>query len=285
MFNLLVGLNDGTVPSGRLFEYTEDGIRESLGTGYAAELQRLPALSMPEVKDDRFEQVARIGSISRLRGTSKGHTFTFTPNPDLEPIPSSVVQELGVRLGIEAGSWEFTRTHWAVKDVDLFEVLLEHQTELLRGGSDNFQTLGAVRFPVDTPRDPALVAVMMPFAPEFDVVYEVIESAVGDAGLHCARADDIWEHDHVMEDVLSLLWRSQIVIADLTGRNTNVFYETGLAHALPRRTVLLTQEPADIPFDLRSIRYLQYGLGRQQRAFLREQLSERLKTLIGQTTT
>lgn len=126
---------------------------------------------------------------------------------------------------------------------------------------------------------------MMPFAPEFDVVYEVIESAVGDAGLHCARADDIWEHDHVMEDVLSLLWRSQIVIADLTGRNTNVFYETGLAHALPRRTVLLTQEPADIPFDLRSIRYLQYGLGRQQRAFLREQLSERLKTLIGQTTT
>jgi hypothetical protein len=124
---------------------------------------------------------------------------------------------------------------------------------------------------------------MMPFAPEFDVVYESIKSAAEDAGLDCNRAADIWEHDHIMGDVLSLLWRSQIVVADLTGRNPNVFYEAGLAHALPRKTVLLTQESSDIPFDLQSIRYLKYGVGTPQRAILRTQLAERLGTLMNQS--
>lgn len=284
MFSLLVGLNDGVVPAGRLFEYTESAISESLASDYASVLQRLPALSMPEVGDDRFDQVARIGTISHLREAPKGHKFIFTPNPNLESVSSSTIQDLADQLGIDPDSWEFTRTHWAVKDVDLFEVLLEHQTQLHGGNSGNLEASGAVRFPVDLPRDPTLVAVMMPFAPEFDVVYETIETAVADAGLRCTRADDIWERDHVMEDVLSLLWQSQIVIADLTGRNPNVFYETGLAHALPRRTVLLTQNPNDIPFDLQSIRYLRYGLGTSQRAVLREKLSMRLSTLIRQVS-
>jgi hypothetical protein len=142
-------------------------------------------------------------------------------------------------------------------------------------GDDRHEQVGA-------PRDPSLVAVMMPFSNDFDVVYETIEQAATDAGLKCSRADDIWDHDHVMGDVLSLIWRSSIVIADLTGKNTNVFYETGLAHSLPRRTVLLTQNPSDVPFDLRSIRYLAYGLGTSERAMLRKQLAERLTTLAGQ---
>lgn len=123
---------------------------------------------------------------------------------------------------------------------------------------------------------------MMPFSPDFDVVYETIERAVSDAGLVCARVDDIWENHQVMDDVLSLLWRSKIVVADLTGKNANVFYETGLAHALPRPTVLLTQDPDDVPFDLRAIRYLRYGIGRDGRAKLRRDLTARLTTLSQQ---
>jgi len=124
---------------------------------------------------------------------------------------------------------------------------------------------------------------MMPFAPAFDVVYETIEAAVSDAGLVCVRADDIWQHHQVMGDILSILWKSQIVIADLSEKNANVFYEAGLAHALPRSTVLLTQNPADVPFDLQAIRYLRYGLGTSERVALRKQLAERLKTIVSQS--
>ncbi len=123
---------------------------------------------------------------------------------------------------------------------------------------------------------------MMPFKKEFDVVHETIRGAVDDAGLISVRVDDIWGHDHVMGDVLSALWESQIVIADLTGRNPNVFYEVGLAHALPRKTVLLTQNAGDVPFDLQPIRYLMYGLGSSERQKLRGDLSKRLRTLIEQ---
>ncbi|MCR2813045.1 hypothetical protein [Microbacterium sp. zg.Y1084] len=119
----------------------------------------------------------------------------------------------------------------------------------------------------------------MPFSAEFDIVYETIQLAAKDADMTCVRADDIWLDNHVMDDVLSILWRSRVVIADLTGWNANVFYEAGLDHALPRDTILLTQNAADVPFDLESIRYLRYGVGMQERRDLRRQLAQRLRTL------
>lgn len=85
-----------------------------------------------------------------------------------------------------------------------------------------------------------------------------------------------------MSDVLSTLWEAEIVIADLTGRNPNVFHEVGLAHALPRKTVLLTQHADDVPFDLQPIRYLMYGVGSSEHQKLRDDLSKRLRTLIQQ---
>lgn len=279
MFSLLVGLTDEVVPSGRLFEYTEDGIKRNFNADFAA-LEQLPVLSLPELGDDRNEQVARVGRAVAVKANGRGHTFTFVPNPRLGQFELPIIAKLAPKLGIS--DWELKRTHWAVKDVDLFEVLLEHQLRQSRVSPGDFAASGAVQFPMNTPVEPSLVAVMMPFSKTFDIVYETIEQAATDAGLRSSRADDIWEHDHVMGDVLSLIWRAKIVVADLTGRNTNVFYETGLAHALPRRTVLLTQDAADVPFDLQSLRYLKYGVGTAERATLRKQLADRLITLANQ---
>ncbi|MFT3714817.1 MAG: hypothetical protein QM774_02410 [Gordonia sp. (in: high G+C Gram-positive bacteria)] len=286
MFNLLVGYGDDDeiVPGDRMFEYTDDAVRDDLGMDYIPALTLLPTLSMPEIQDDSSGKVARIGTIARSHNTRWGQAFKFTTNLSIEPIPAETIRTLADKLEIDADRWEeFDRTHWAVKDVDLYQVLLEHQTAQRLGSAGSFHESGAVQFPVDTPRDSGLVAVMMPFAPEFDIVYETIRKAAEDSGLTCVRADDIWENDHVMGDVLSLLWQAQIVIADLTGRNTNVFYELGLAHALPRKTILITQDREDQPFDLRSIRSVEYGVGTAGRSVLRTELSRRLKTLIQQS--
>lgn len=280
MFNLLIGLDANVVPAGRLFEYTDDRVRGDLGDDYESRIERLPALSMPEIGDDRHDQVATIGRVTSIRATGRTHRFVFEANPKFDPIPTETIRAVADRLNIDPDGWELKRTHWAVKQADLFEVLFEHAARASTAAR-TYSSSAAVQFPVDTPLDPRLVAVMMPFDPSFDVVYETIEQAVQDAGMECARVDNIWEHDHVMGDVLSLLWRARVVVADLTGRNPNVFYETGLAHALPRRTILLTQKADDIPFDLRSIRYLSYGLGSAARKTLRSQLGERLMTLKG----
>lgn len=276
MFSLHVGLTEGEVPAGRMFEYTDDTVKQTFLSDPAG-LLRLSVLSMPEIGRDPRDQIARIGKVVALRTVGRDHRFTFVPDPSLGQYSMSTIQKLASKLGI--GDWELRRTHWAVKEIDLFEVLLQYQLAQSRISPGNFSASGAIQFPTDLPRDPGLIAVMMPFSKDFDIVYETIELAAADAGLRCLRADDIWEHDHVMSDVLSLIWRASIVVADLTDKNTNVFYETGLAHALPRRTVLLTQEQSDIPFDLRAIRFLQYGLSAAERSVLRKQLTDRFNTL------
>ena len=76
--------------------------------------------------------------------------------------------------------------------------------------------------------------------------------------MRCQRGDDIWVNDHVLDDVINLIWRAQIVIADLTIRNPNVFYEAGIAHTLGRDVIQIVQSTDDIPFDLQAIRSVAY---------------------------
>jgi hypothetical protein len=99
---------------------------------------------------------------------------------------------------------------------------------------------------------------MIPFHPSFDPVYATLQYTAEAAHLRCRRADDIWENPAVIQDVVSLIDRSRIVICDCTGRNPNVFYEIGIAHTLGREVILITQAEADIPFDLRHLRFVQY---------------------------
>jgi hypothetical protein len=122
---------------------------------------------------------------------------------------------------------------------------------------------------------------MMPFDYAFKAVYESIQVAADNAGLRCRRADDIWENPAIIQDVVSLIDRSRIVICDCTGRNPNVFYEAGIAHTLGRDVILITQNDQDIPFDLRHLRYVRYLNNDEGRALLMQTLQNRLQTLLG----
>jgi hypothetical protein len=73
-----------------------------------------------------------------------------------------------------------------------------------------------------------------------------------------ARADDFFIGGHIMTEIWSAIVKAKVLIADCTGRNPNVFYEIGLAHALGKPVVLITQASEDVPFDLRHYRYIQY---------------------------
>jgi hypothetical protein len=127
--------------------------------------------------------------------------------------------------------------------------------------------------------DSRLVSVMMPFEAKFDCVYAAIKSACAEISLDCLRADDIWVHSNVMQDVFSLIWRSSIVICDLTGRNPNVMYECGIAHTLGKSVVPIAQTTHDIPFDLQHHRHLSYLNNSEGLELLSVGLRARLATL------
>jgi hypothetical protein len=80
---------------------------------------------------------------------------------------------------------------------------------------------------------------------------------VADDSIEVRRADDMFGQG-VMEDVWECIVTSRLVIADCTDRNPNVLYELGLAHAIGKRTVLLSQREGDIPFDLKRFRFCIY---------------------------
>ena len=129
------------------------------------------------------------------------------------------------------------------------------------------------------PLEHDLVSVMMPFEMEFSATYKAIKGACSQAGLKCIRADDIWDHSTVIQDVFSLIFRSFVVVCDLSGKNANVLYETGIAHTLGRHVVPITQSEGDVPFDLRHHRFLKYLNNDEGRAKLTGELAERLSTL------
>jgi hypothetical protein len=124
-----------------------------------------------------------------------------------------------------------------------------------------------------------LVSVMMPFDAGFTPVYRAIQSAAATAGMQCSRADDFWEESVVVQDIFNLIFRSQIVVVDFTGKNPNVMYETGIAHTLGKKVVPLTQVIDHIPFDLRHHRALTYHSNSQGLEKLTSDLSARLRNL------
>jgi hypothetical protein len=87
------------------------------------------------------------------------------------------------------------------------------------------------------------VFVLMPFQADFDDIYHVgIKSACSSVGAYCERVDEQIFLENILERVYNQISKADIVVSEMTGRNPNVFYETGYAHALNKRVILLTQK-------------------------------------------
>jgi len=104
--------------------------------------------------------------------------------------------------------------------------------------------------------------VMMPFAEPIGGYYKSIyETAIFRAGLRPMRADDeIFATGKIVDQVWDGITSAKVLVAELTGRNPNVFYELGLAHALAKPVVLVSANQADVPFDLQHIRVIYYDM-------------------------
>lgn len=102
--------------------------------------------------------------------------------------------------------------------------------------------------------------VLMPFKDKFDSVYSVLKEVITEAGYVCVRADEIFKPGSILNVIIEMIERADLIIADLTDRNPNVFYELGYAHAIGKNTILLTQKTSDVPFDIRHRRYIRYDV-------------------------
>lgn len=104
--------------------------------------------------------------------------------------------------------------------------------------------------------------VMMPFASPIGNYYELIyKPAIEKAGLTPVRADtEIFATGKIMDQVWSGINAASVLVAELTTKNPNVFYELGIAHALKKPVVLVSANEQDVPFDLKHIRVIYYDM-------------------------
>ena len=101
--------------------------------------------------------------------------------------------------------------------------------------------------------------VLMPFEPQFSDIYKLgIQAVATECGVVAERVDEQTFSETILERIYRQIENADFIIADMTGRNPNVFYEVGYAHAREKLVTLLTQSVDDIPFDLRHHRHIVY---------------------------
>lgn len=103
--------------------------------------------------------------------------------------------------------------------------------------------------------------VISPFGGWFDSYFqEIYCPAIEAVGLQPRRADSMFRSSNIVHDIWHLVTTSRVLLADLTGKNPNVFYELGLAHAARKPVLLVTRTIEDVPFDLRALRIITYDV-------------------------
>jgi hypothetical protein len=104
--------------------------------------------------------------------------------------------------------------------------------------------------------------VMMPFALPIGGYYtSIYEPPIKKAGIAPVRADaDMFGTGKIIDQIWSGINNARVLVAELTGRNPNVLYELGLAHALKKPVVLVSSNEGDVPFDVRHVRVIYYEM-------------------------
>jgi len=112
---------------------------------------------------------------------------------------------------------------------------------------------------------------------DFDLVErELIAPVLKDQNITGSTTGEITRAGNIRADMFERLALADIVIADISIHNANVYYELGVRHSLrPRTTVLIRSRASEVPFDLRTDRYLEYSA--EDPAGAREKLADAVR--------
>ncbi len=92
--------------------------------------------------------------------------------------------------------------------------------------------------------------VLTPFNSRFDEDYQSVRDFFIEHGYQCNRGDDVKVSHNVLGHIIKEMATAELVVANITGRNPNVFYELGIAHALGKEVIIIAQNSKDITFDI-----------------------------------
>lgn len=103
---------------------------------------------------------------------------------------------------------------------------------------------------------------LMPFNSKYNTLYSTIKHSCNYCGYECLRTDDekLENNVNLRRYIITRIIQAQAVVAVLDGRNPNVMYEIGIAHAIGKLVILLVkrEKSSDLPENLKGNRLLIY---------------------------
>lgn len=123
--------------------------------------------------------------------------------------------------------------------------------------------------------DNRLIFVLTPFHDDHYDEYKVIRETCSALGFKCVRGDESQYKSDIFAQVLKLIVKSRLIIANINGRSPNVLYELGISQALDKNIILVSKSPKELPVDIKSKRFLIY----EKEVELSEQLRKELLEL------
>lgn len=141
----------------------------------------------------------------------------------------------------------------------------------IKASSEGFLGLHGVQ-PGEEAVEEDLVFVLTPFSPEYEAHYQAIRGACTDLDLRCVRGDEEFISGSILTHILQLISKARFIVANLDGRNPNVFYELGISHAMGKDVLLVAKGVETVPFDLRVHRFLVWESHQQLRHLVKEAL-------------
>lgn len=111
---------------------------------------------------------------------------------------------------------------------------------------------------MDAKKKKPVVFVITPFTEEHLELYDTLKNEF--KGLYeFVNAGDTGNVQNILKDIIQPIYDADIILADLTGLNSNVMYELGIAHTMNKKTIMITQDDLDgLPFDLKQYRTQHY---------------------------
>jgi hypothetical protein len=105
--------------------------------------------------------------------------------------------------------------------------------------------------------------VIMPFRPELHYFYLFLKQHIEQKhSILCERGDTKVMTVPILDKINEYIRNADVLIADCSGRNANVFYELGIAHAHGKKVILISQDPVhEAPTDVRHYEFISYELG------------------------
>lgn len=100
--------------------------------------------------------------------------------------------------------------------------------------------------------DKKSVFVLTPFIETETKTYMAIQEICNAVGLNCRRGDEVYRNNDLLVHIVREIVQSRVIVANINGRNPNVFYELGICHAIGKSVIIVSSIKDEIPFDVGS---------------------------------